>query len=112
MSYLGPDAGYRPGPGNADLYKFFCQRYRELLREEGRLGVVLPRSGFLAKGSADFRHWLFEEAAPERLDFLLNNRLWMFDTHPAVDRCAACRQAAATHRRRFFRGRGGGGVSC
>jgi Eco57I restriction-modification methylase len=81
-SYLGPDAGYRPGPGNADLYEYFCQRYQELLRPEGRLGVVLPRSVFLAKGSAEFRKWLFAEAVPERMDFLLNNGLWMFDTHP------------------------------
>ena len=57
------------------VYEYFCQRYGELLRQGGRLGVVLPRSVFLAKGSADFRHWLFDEAAPERVDFLLNNRL-------------------------------------
>ena len=43
---------------------------------------MLPRSVFLAKGSAGFRHWLFGEATPERVDFLLNNRLWAFDTHP------------------------------
>ena len=80
--YLGPDAGYVGGAGDPDVYKYFCQRYRELLRDYGRLGVVLPRSVFLAKGSSGFRHWLFEEAAPERVDFLVNNRLWMFDTHP------------------------------
>lgn len=80
--YLGPESGYRPGPGNADLYEYFCQRYRDILRDGGRLGVVLPRSVFLAKGSAEFRRWLFDEAVPERVDFLLNNRLWMFDTHP------------------------------
>ncbi len=80
--YLGPAAGYSGGAGDPDVYKYFCQRYRDLLRADGRLGVVLPRSVFLAKGSAGFRHWLFEEASPERVDFLLNNRLWAFDTHP------------------------------
>jgi Eco57I restriction-modification methylase len=80
--YLGPDAGYQPGPGNADLYEYFCQRYRELLRREGRIGVVLPRSVLLAKGSAEFRKWMFEESVPERIDILVNNRFWMFDTHP------------------------------
>lgn len=80
--YLGPGAGYSAGAGDPDVYKYFCQRYKELLREDGRLGVVLPRSVFLAKGSADFRRWLFEQATPERIDFLLNNRLWAFDTHP------------------------------
>ncbi|MFN8113181.1 MAG: hypothetical protein U0R51_08270 [Solirubrobacterales bacterium] len=81
-AYLGPGSGYSTGAGDPDLYKFFCQRYRELLRDGGRLGVVLPRSAFVAKGSADFRRWLFEEVAPQRVDFLLNNRNWAFDIHP------------------------------
>ena len=81
-AYLGPAAGYAPGPGNADLYEYFCQRYRDLLRDGGRLGVVLPRSAFIAKGSADFRSWLFEETAPQRLDFLLNSGRWAFEMEP------------------------------
>lgn len=80
--YLGPAGGYAGGAGDPDVYKFFSQRYQELLRDGGRLGVVLPRSVFLAKGSAGFRRWLFDHAAPRRIDFLLNNRLWAFDTHP------------------------------
>jgi hypothetical protein len=81
-AYLGPAAGYSGGAGDPDVYKFFCQRYRELLRASGQLGVVLPRSVFLAKGSAEFRTWLFDRAVPRRIDFLVNNRLWAFDTHP------------------------------
>jgi hypothetical protein len=80
--YLGPAGGYSGGVGDPDLYRYFCQRYRELLRPAGRLGVVLPRSVFIAKGSAPFRHWLFEEAAPERVDFLLNRGRWAFDAEP------------------------------
>lgn len=94
-SYLGPDAGYAGGSGDPDVYKYFCQRYRQLLREGGRLGVVLPRSVFLAKGSEGFRNWLFEEATPRRADFLLNRRLWAFDTHPQYTVAllsAECRQ--------------------
>jgi hypothetical protein len=79
---LGPESGYVAGPGNADLYEFFCQRYRELLRANGRLGVVLPRSVFLTKGSAAFRSWLFDQATPSRIDFLQNAGRWAFDTHP------------------------------
>jgi hypothetical protein len=74
--------GYRPMPGDPDLYKSFCQRYRELLRDGGVLGVVLPRGAFAAGGSAGFRRWLFEETRCRRLDFLLNRRCWLFDTHP------------------------------
>ena len=80
--YLSPAGGYRPGPGNADLYEYFCQRYQVLLGGGGRLGVVLPRSVFLAAGSADFRHWLFGEAPPTRVDFLVNTGRWAFDAEP------------------------------
>jgi hypothetical protein len=81
-AYFAGDTGYVGAPGDPDLYKIFCQRYRALVQAGGALGVVLPRSAFLAKGSAGFREWLFEEATVERLDFLLNNRRWMFETHP------------------------------
>jgi hypothetical protein len=80
--YLGPAGGYVVGPGHADLYEFFSQRYRELLRVGGRLGVVLPRSAFLAKGSAAFRSWLFDHAVPTRIDFLVNSGRWAFDAEP------------------------------
>jgi hypothetical protein len=75
-------AGYASGAGDPDLYKFFCKRYGDLLSDGGWLGVVLPRSAFAAKGSYGFREWLFSKASPRRIDFLLNRRSWMFDTHP------------------------------
>lgn len=68
--------------GDPDLYKYFCQRYQAVIRDNGRMAVVLPRSAFVAKGSAGFRHWLFEGTTCQRIDFLLNRRRWMFDTHP------------------------------
>jgi Eco57I restriction-modification methylase len=80
--YLGPAGGYEGTTGDPDIYKFFCQRYRDLLRPDGRIGVVLPRTAFQNQGSAGFRRWLFDEAVPTRIDFLQNNRLWAFDTHP------------------------------
>lgn len=73
---------YESTSGDPDLYKYFCQRYRALLRPGGYLGVVLPRSAFNAKGSAGFRDWLHERTTVLRVDFLLNRRRWMFDTHP------------------------------
>lgn len=81
-TYFGAAGGYEGGAGDPDTYKYFCQRYRELLRDGAALGVVLPRSAFSAKGSYSFRRWLFERAAPRRIDFLLNNRSWAFDIHP------------------------------
>lgn len=78
-SYFGRGSGYVGGAGDPDVYKYFCQRYRELLREDGDLGVVLPRTTFVNKGSTEFRTWLFDEAVPRRLDFLVNRGRWAFD---------------------------------
>jgi hypothetical protein len=73
---------YTPMAGDPDLYKYFCQRYSLLLCEGGELGVVLPRYAFVADGSSGFREWLFEKTTCHRIDFLVNRRLWIFDTHP------------------------------
>jgi hypothetical protein len=80
--FLGSAGGYTIGPGDPDTYKFFCQRYRTLLRRGGGLGVVLPRGVFLAAGSRRFREWLFGESRVERVDFLLNSGRWAFDAEP------------------------------
>jgi hypothetical protein len=45
------------------------------------LRYACHEAAFLAKGSAEFRRWLFDETTVERLDFLLNGKRWMFDTH-------------------------------
>ncbi len=82
FDYLRGDGTYEASAGDPDIYKYFCQRYRELLRDQGELGVVLPRSAFLAKGSLGFRRWLFERAAPRRIDFLVNTGKWAFDMEP------------------------------
>jgi hypothetical protein len=81
-SYLATSGDYAAGAGDPDLYKLFCQRYGQLLRSGGRLGVVLPRSAFLAKGSTSFRDWLFDRSTPKRIDFLINAGRWAFDSEP------------------------------
>ena len=73
---------YQSTPGDPDLYKFFCQRYRTLVRPEGAIGVVLPRAAFVTKGSEGFREWLYEEMTARRIDTLINRRHWVFETHP------------------------------
>ena len=81
----GPDpagSDYDPMGGDPDLYKYFCQRYRMLVRKDGFTGVVLPRSTFVAKGSKEFRKWLYRRSMTRRVDFLLNKARWAFDTHP------------------------------
>ena len=73
---------YEATGGDPDLYKYFCQRYQTLAREGGFTGVVLPRTVFNAKGSEGFRTWLYTSATTHRVDFLMNRRSWIFDTHP------------------------------
>ena len=73
---------YQSTRGDPDLYKYFCQRYRTLVRTEGLIGVVLPWAAFVNQGSERFREWLFKSISARRIDFLINRRLWIFDTHP------------------------------
>jgi len=67
--------------GDPDLYKAFAERFLDLVRDGGHLGVVLPRSAFAGDGTAPFRERLFGSAESASLDVVLNNRQWMF---PAV----------------------------
>jgi hypothetical protein len=78
----GPYPGM--GTGDPDLYKAFCWRFWHLLRADGgRMGVVLPRSAWAAKGSELFRKEVFQKIPELSLCFLVNNRHWVFpDAHP------------------------------
>jgi hypothetical protein len=72
------------GTGDPDLYKAFTWRFWHLTCSQGgRIGVVLPRSAFCAKGSEEFRKKVFKSARVRDLTFLLNSGGWVFDdTHP------------------------------
>ena len=70
--------GYERSTGDPDLYKYFCQRYRMLARERGFIGVVLPRSAFVNKGSTAFREWIYTSSAAHRVDSLVNYKGWAF----------------------------------
>ena len=81
--FFSESGGYQlQGVGDTDLYQLFCERYSHLVRRDGRLGVVLPRTAFLAQGVRGFREWLFAHNSLRRLDVLLNNRSWAFTIHP------------------------------
>ena len=78
----GPFPGM--GTGDPDLYKAFCWRFWALAAADvGRIGVVLPRSAFAAKGSTAFREKVFDRAFEVDLTMLLNNMQWVFpEVHP------------------------------
>jgi hypothetical protein len=69
--------------GDPDLYKAFAERFLSLVRNGGRLGVVLPRSAFAGDGTTPFRERLFGVASIVNLDVLLNTGGWVFpDAEP------------------------------
>jgi hypothetical protein len=72
------------GTGDPDVYKAFCWRFWNLVHAAGgRIGVVLPRSAWAAKGSEHFRMTVLEHGRGEDLTQLLNNKSWVFDdVHP------------------------------
>jgi len=78
----GPFPGM--GTGDVDLYKAFCWRFWFLIAETGgRIGVVMPRSALMAKGSEEFRWKIFKKAKGVDATLLLNNRNWFFEAvHP------------------------------
>ena len=49
-AFYSSRGGYElQGIGDKDLYQLFCERYTHLVRKDGRLGVVLPRTAFLER---------------------------------------------------------------
>jgi hypothetical protein len=74
----GPFPGM--GTGDPDVYKAFCWRFYSLADpSSGRIGVVLPRSAFSAKGSSQFREAIFGKGSVEDLIYLINSNGWVFD---------------------------------
>jgi hypothetical protein len=68
------------GTGDPDLYKAFCWRFWSLAAvDQGRIGVVLPRSAMSAKGSEEFRKKVFAAAAEVDLTMVINRAGWVFD---------------------------------
>lgn len=77
----GPYPGM--GTGDPDLYKAFCWRFWHLVRQEGVIGVVLPRSALAAAGSQAWREEALLQGDFLDATLLLNNRHWVFsEVHP------------------------------
>ena len=74
----GPFPGM--GTGDPDLYKAFAWRFWNLARlEGGRIGVVLPRTAFSAKGLREFRLTILSDGYADDITTLLNRGGWVFD---------------------------------
>jgi hypothetical protein len=76
----GPYPGL--GSGDPDLYQAFSWRFLMLMRENGRLGVVVPRGLLAASGSTEWRIAAFDTAEFSDVVLLLNSARWAFDMEP------------------------------
>jgi hypothetical protein len=67
------------GTGDPDLYKAFAWRFWDLVRAEGAVGVVLPRSALSAAGLAEWRERVLVAGTFSDVTMLLNRSGWVFD---------------------------------
>lgn len=77
LLHAGPYPGM--GVGDPDLYKAFCWRFWHLVRDGGRIGVVLPRSALATKGGTEWRKTMLAEGTFCDVTMLLNHGGWVFD---------------------------------
>jgi hypothetical protein len=79
------DAGvYRlQSDGHANAYQIFLERSLQLLRPDGRLGLVLPWGGAGDDGSAALRRFLFDRCRIDEVQ-AMDNREGIFPIHRAV----------------------------
>lgn len=72
----GPFPGI--GAGHIDLYKAFGWRNWQLLRSEGRLGVVLPRAALTGAGTEAWRRSVLTDGTFSEVALVVNARNWVF----------------------------------
>lgn len=77
-------SGPYPGIGAAhvDLFAAFAWRNWQLLRPQGRIGLVLPRSALSGSSLSEWRVALGAAGALQSVSFLVNTGRWLFDMEP------------------------------
>jgi hypothetical protein len=70
------------GSGDTDVYQAFAWRNWQLLRENGRAGMVLPRSAMSGAGLAAWRHAVLSSGTFSDVCFIENTARWAFDMEP------------------------------
>jgi hypothetical protein len=69
------------GSGDADLYQYFVERAHSLVRDSGRIGLLVPGGILRAEGAAPLRRLLLDSGTIE-LAMEFNNNKRLFDIHP------------------------------
>jgi len=71
------------GRGHPDLYKAFAWRFWQLVRQEGFVGIVLPRVIVVGIGSETWRRSILKNGRFADSTVLVNRGHWVFDdVHP------------------------------
>lgn len=70
---------YGVGSAHLDLYQAFAWRFWELLRPDGRTGIVLPRGALSGSGLQLWRRNVIESGSFENVCFLANTGGWIFE---------------------------------
>jgi hypothetical protein len=84
------NVAYDIGEGDADLYQPFCWRLWSLIRKNGLIGIVLPKTAFSAAGMGPWRKKVLEEGSITDLVFIVNSGRWAFDIEPRYSVAFAC----------------------
>jgi hypothetical protein len=70
------------GSGNTDLYKAFCFKFWSVIRKNGRIGIVLPKTAFSAAGLSEWRKNIMTTGSIIDLTIIVNSGRWAFDIEP------------------------------
>ena len=75
-------SAFELGAGDTDLYKAFAWRWWQLLRENGSMGIVLPKTAFSAVGLSKWRREILTNGTISSVTFIANSGRWAFDMEP------------------------------
>jgi hypothetical protein len=75
-------SGPYPGIGAAhiDLYQAFAWRNWQLIRQAGRLGVVVPRGALSGSSLTEWRRQVLKDGSFSDVTVVVNNRGWLFES--------------------------------
>ena len=70
------------GAGDTDLSEAFAWTFFALIRREGRLGIVMPKTAFSSQGLAEWRRHVLSIGSISSLVTAVNSGRWLFDIDP------------------------------
>lgn len=97
-------SGPYPGIGAAhiDLYQAFAWRNWQLIRHNGRLGLVVPRGALSGSSLTEWRRQVLTDGSFSDVTVVVNNRGWLFESvHASYTVALVVVERTDSHRVRF-----------